>query len=222
MRALKDSKGDNVSSPADAAADEWVTLQDASDLLGVAASTVRRWADAGRVPVKRTLGGHRRFSRAALLQLARTLPDEAAAPHPASMVEDDEREIESREWHLRLSDRPASQRMRELGQRLLGVLIQYVNRRDEEERFLSEARAVGMHYGAEARAAGVSMYDTIEAFLLFRNVHAQYAAPLPSVTHVTDMTEWMETHARVDRFMDTLLLGVVAGYEGSEQLRGEG
>ncbi len=103
--------------------------------------------------------------------------------------------------------------MRELGQRLLGVLIQYVNRHDEEERFLDEARAVGMDYGAEARAAGVSMYDTIEAFLLFRNMHAQYAAPLPPVSHATDMTEWMEMHARVDRFMDTLLLGVVAGHE---------
>jgi excisionase family DNA binding protein len=215
MKALKDSKSANTTA-SDTSADEWVTLQEASDLLGMATSTVRRWADAGRVPVKRTLGGHRRFSRAAILHLAQTLPD-GAATQPAAGVEDDEREIESREWHLRLATRPASQRMRELGQRLLGVLIQYVKRRDEEERFLDEARAVGMNYGAEARAAGVSMYDTVEAFLLFRNVHAHYAVPLPPVTHASDMAEWMDIHGRVDRFMDTLLLGVVAGHE-----RGDG
>ncbi len=68
--SFEDSKNENVSSATDSSTDEWVTLQDASDLLGVATSTVRRWADAGRVPMKRTLGGHRRFSRAAILQLA--------------------------------------------------------------------------------------------------------------------------------------------------------
>jgi len=217
MRGLVDS--DAVGAPAldpDTSDEGWITLQAASELLGVAASTVRRWADAGRLPMKRTLGGHRRFSRAAVLELAQSLGEEGAAPAPAT-PKGDEDEIARREWHVRLAARPASWRMRELGQQLLGVLIQYVNRRGEEERFLDEARAIGARYGAEARAAGVSMVDTVEAFLLFRNVHARYAVPLPRVTHAADLAGHLEVRARVDRFMDTLLLGVVAGHE-----RGEG
>ena len=46
---------------------EWLSLAEASALLGVAAATLRRWGDAGKVPMKRTLGGHRRFSRTGLL-----------------------------------------------------------------------------------------------------------------------------------------------------------
>ena len=54
----------------DTALDDWLTLQDASRMLGVATSTLRRWGDAGRVPMKRTLGGHRRFARDVIASLA--------------------------------------------------------------------------------------------------------------------------------------------------------
>lgn len=195
--------------------DTWVSLQEASALLGVATSTVRRWADAGRMPMKRTLGGHRRFLRAALQQLAQALPQDAAVAPPLDV---DEQALESRAWHTRLADRSASHRMRELGQRLLGVLLQYINRPDDAERFLAEARNLGTNYGVEARAAKISMYDTIEAFLLFRNMHAQYVVPMPQVTQPAEWTEWLELHTRVDRFMDTLLLGVVAGYENEREV----
>jgi excisionase family DNA binding protein len=39
-----------------------MALSDAAEALGVSASTLRRWADSGRLRVVRTAGGHRRFS----------------------------------------------------------------------------------------------------------------------------------------------------------------
>ncbi len=44
-------------------ANEWLTLGAAADYLGVAKSTLRGWADQGRVPAFYTPGGHRRFRR---------------------------------------------------------------------------------------------------------------------------------------------------------------
>src|SRR5689334_5097875 len=48
---------------------DWVSLSEASRLLGVSPATVRRWSDAGRLRAFTTPGGHRRFSRSALQRL---------------------------------------------------------------------------------------------------------------------------------------------------------
>jgi diguanylate cyclase (GGDEF)-like protein/excisionase family DNA binding protein len=61
--------------PAAAPGGATVTLGEAAVACGVSASTVRRWADTGRIAVVRTSGGHRRFPVAEL----RRLNGEAAA-----------------------------------------------------------------------------------------------------------------------------------------------
>ncbi len=48
-------QNDTPASPA------WLRLADAAACLGVSATTLRRWSDAGRVPCFRSPGGHRRY-----------------------------------------------------------------------------------------------------------------------------------------------------------------
>ena len=48
---------------------QWLRVRQAAELLGVSASTVRRWADSGKVASRRTPGGQRRFARADLAAL---------------------------------------------------------------------------------------------------------------------------------------------------------
>ena len=55
----------------------------AAELLGVSTDTLRRWADAGRLPTVRTPGGRRVVEGAALAELARTL---AVATEPGAIV----------------------------------------------------------------------------------------------------------------------------------------
>jgi excisionase family DNA binding protein len=207
----------------DTNADGWLTLQDASEMLGVATSTLRRWGDAGRVPMKRTLGGHRRFARDVVARLAGAqapqaemlpaLPQHSAlhpAPHSWGI---DAHKMERQEWHARLAARPGADKMRGLGQRLLGLLIQYINRREDDRRFLNEARLVGTSYGRETHDAQISMHDTVEAFLFFRSSFSELAMPLPGIAQPTDLAEAAALQARLNRFMDAILLGVIAGYE---------
>ena len=47
-----------------------VSLQTAASAVGVSSSTLRRWADDGRLPSVRTAGGHRRFPLAGVRRLA--------------------------------------------------------------------------------------------------------------------------------------------------------
>lgn len=192
---------------------EWLSIQEASALLGVTPSTLRRWGDSGRVRMKRTLGGHRRFAREDIVRLAGQ-PVGAAPPAPSAPAwHVDGRELARQPWHDRLVSGPLAERMRGLGQRLLGLLIQYVNRRDEDGRFLHEARAVGASYGQQARAAGVSLHDMVEAYLFFRSAFSQLALPLPGIAQPADLVEAAALHRRLTRFMDAILLGAVAGYE---------
>ncbi|HEX9372058.1 MAG TPA: helix-turn-helix domain-containing protein [Roseiflexaceae bacterium] len=206
-------------------ADNWLSLHDASALLGVATSTLRRWADSGRVPMKRTLGGHRRFPREAITRLvaapymgARPPADAALtrATEPRRDWSFDERELARQDWHAHFTAGPLTERMRGLGQRLLGLLIQYINRREDDHRFLLEARAVGANYGSETQEAGVSLHDTVEAFLFFRSAFSQLTMPLPGIAQPTDLAAAAGLRERLDSFMDAILLGVIAGYEGSE------
>lgn len=205
---------------------EWLSLQEASELLGVNTSTLRRWGDSGRVTMRRTLGGHRRFARAEIARLVPAPPAALvpqAAPHPPTQGMSphahggawalDSHTLAQQEWHTRFTSGPLTNRMRGLGQRLLGLLIQYINRREDDARFLVEARAVGESYGGESRVAGVSLHDTVEAFLFFRSAFAQLAMPVPGIVQPTDLAEAAGLHARLDRFMDAILLGVIAGFE---------
>jgi excisionase family DNA binding protein len=197
---------------------QWLSLHEASELLGVTTSTLRRWSDNGRVPMKRTLGGHRRFSRAVISQLVEE-PPAAAMMHTAAAHHNwnfDARELARQDWHTRFTAGPLTDRMRGLGQRLLGLLIQYINRHEDDARFLVEARMVGENYGLESHMAGVSLHDTVEAFLFFRSAFSQLAMPMPGIAQPTDLAESAALHARLDRFMDTILLGVISGFEKSD------
>src|ERR1700754_2694958 len=58
--------------------DELLTLKQACVALGLSASSIRRWADEGRLRTERTAGGHRRFLHADVRRVQRERP--AASP----------------------------------------------------------------------------------------------------------------------------------------------
>ncbi len=72
---------------------EWLTLGQAAAYLGAAQSTVRKWADGGRLRAFYTPGGHRRFRRAdldAFLEGPRTAPPAAKPAGASVLVVDDD------------------------------------------------------------------------------------------------------------------------------------
>ena len=59
-----------AATPGSAAAPRLATLQEAASAVGVSPSTLRRWADEGKIPAERTAGGHRRFPLDAVRRLS--------------------------------------------------------------------------------------------------------------------------------------------------------
>jgi excisionase family DNA binding protein len=195
----------------------WLSVHEASRMTGVSASTLRRWADAGKVAAQRTLGGHRRFSREAILTVARADALERHGQAPPTVTPTvaivDARELAHQPWHMKLGVRPETSRMRGLGQRLLGLLIQHVDSQEHDSHYIGEARAVGIRYGAEACGAAVSLHDAVQAFLFFRSACSQWAIPEAIAAQPSDLMAVAALHERIDHFMSAVLLGVVAGYE---------
>lgn len=202
---------------------DWLSLSEASELIGVHPSTLRRWADAGTIQCTRTPGGHRRFRRAALERYLANREQEDAEHTPSATelsameaLEEEGVAIEAmmrRQWHEPFAEAEVVDRMRELGQRLLGLLIQFLTRREEDKRFLREGREIGYDYGHESYAANVELLDAVEAFLYFRTNFAQTAAQLPATAKLTDGHESVRLYQRIDRFMNSILIGLIAAYE---------
>src|SRR5437660_9907235 len=64
--------------------EEWLSLRQVADMLGMHPATVRLWADRNELPSRRTSGGHRRFRRTDVE--ARLRQETEPKPHPTAQL----------------------------------------------------------------------------------------------------------------------------------------
>jgi len=193
----------------------WLSLTEAAKFLGIHASTLRRWSDQGVIPAVRTKGGHRRFEQATLQQY---LSQQNSSPkiEPPPLVDGQTDPLAPVErlptWRQTFQGQNL-EGIRQLGQRLLGLMLQYITRQNEDKRFLAEGRNIGRVYGKETAQASLAMLDMVEAFLFFRSRFTTMAIQLPTFPREGDDAEMRRLHGRLDRFMNEVLLGAIEGYE---------
>lgn len=199
--------------------DPWLPLGAASRLVGVGHDTLRRWADSGKVHSYQTPGGHRRFLRSSLEAMVNAprrarygverLPDSRQ-----TMAGEVHRRMQragqgGQPWQARLS---AEQRadFRRWGQRTFDLVIEYVaaNKRAEREILIGEAETMGSLYGAEASKAGLTLAETVEAFLYFRSpvLDAIVGQLRKRSAEVSDVTAaFHEANAAIDSVLVALM-----------------
>ena len=207
---------------------DWVSLSEASRVLGVSPATLRRWSDAGRLRVFTTPGGHRRFSRSALERLlpadrSRRPSIGGAGLSPSRIARTYRRA--SREaapelpWVLALSD---EQRLlfRERGHILAASLLQYLDSTQPETaaHHLGEAASSASDYGTVAAGLGLSLSQTVEGFLRFRAPfhHELAVAARRRGFDTAETTDLLES---AERAMDRLLLATMTGHSGAASKR---
>ncbi len=154
----------------------WLSLGDACQLIGVNESTLRHWADAGRLRAFRTPGGHRRFSREDIdVLLASARPrggDRVAGDWSEEALDRMRRRLQrhkgqTEEWYQHFDDEGKS-RMRVLGRRLVSLATDYVSQKRRRGELAEEARYLGLEYGRELASNNVTLVDAIAAFIYFR------------------------------------------------------
>jgi excisionase family DNA binding protein len=149
----------------------WLSLAEASRLLDVHPTTLREWADKGRIRTFRTPGGHRRFSEADVIALGDrgaadlSLLMNATVGHARIATTDGQLAAES--WYSRF-DEAAKARQRQLGLDLMRLLVSYLGETDSS--WAAEIRAIGGQYAELARGVRLSLGDAMRAFHLFEEM----------------------------------------------------
>jgi excisionase family DNA binding protein len=202
---------------------EWVSLGEAAAILGVHPATVRHWADDGDLPSRRTPGGHRRFRRADLEQWAsarsgskEVAPDEAQLMMQSALgrarMEVADGQLVGQAWYDRF-DEQTRKRHRALGRRLLELLTSYLADPESQALTLAEVRQLGAEYVRLSRSQGLSLTDSVQAFLFFRDLLTDSVIRLAEVLSLHSPPDWGDRLRQVNHITDELLLALVEGYQ---------
>lgn len=200
------------------AAGTTVGLSGAAVIAGVSISTLRRWADEGRLPSFRTAGGHRRFR---VSDIRRAL----APARPATREVEVFGEMATSRIRRQLAaprardldwlggiDEHGRERLGLLGRHLLATIEEYLARRRPRAAVLAEARQFGLLYGRELASARFTVRQAIEAFTFFRRSIEEAARRYATQGQRTH-TEMDDLRDQLDVLNDRVLLGIAEAYE---------
>jgi excisionase family DNA binding protein len=197
----------------------WVSLHRACEILGVDESTLRRWADNGRLRSYRTPGGHRRFSLVNLeAMVAGETKPRGADEMERIAVQRIRRQLQKARqqeqgWYVSLSDTSRSQ-LRSLGHRLVEMVGEYLDKRTRRPGLLDEALEIGGEYGTVLLTAGLPLPSAVGAYTGFRRTIDETTRQA-AIREALPMEEALAACGQVHALGDQVLMGIVAAYEAA-------
>ena len=199
----------------------WISRAEASRALGISATTLRRWSDAGMVRVFVTPGGHRRFDAASIQAL---LPGSKDRPTTERLGETPERMARA---YRRAGDRKTiswvgsldeAQRdaFRAHGRVIAAELLAALDAVTQRDRasHLATACETAAHYGVAAAGQGLPVSATAEAFLRFRRPFLDELAA-GARRRGLDTAAATDLLARASDAIDGLLVSTLGAHEAT-------
>ena len=195
--------------------DEWLSLSEAAEMLGMHPATVRLWADRNELPSRRTNGRHRRFRRSDIE--ARLRQDAERKPRPTAqlLVQSvlgrvrfafTDGTLKTLPWYENFND-SALEAYRSLGRRVLELLLRALNDGTSADELRSEAVLLGAEYGSVTRDSHVPVADAVRAFLYFRSLVDESVIQLAEVQGVRDHPDipWAESLYQIQTLTNEIL-----------------
>lgn len=200
----------------------WLLLGEAARRLNVHPTTLRRWAANGDIPVMVTPGGHRRFAAADVEQIAQSqhgaqrIPDikEVFTSEALQKTRNELGQPEQQAWLTRFSDEERA-RHRQLGKRLMGVMLQYVSQQDDTTGLVDEAGRIGIEYGKAALQMGTPLTDALKASMFFRDALVDTTLHLPEKVRIRPEAKSRLLH-RINKILNTVQLAIAEVYDGDK------
>ena len=200
---------------------QWLTLTEAAEALRVHPTTLRRWADSGQVPVFLTPGGHRRFAASDVRHIAarrhavrKVGPVERIWADQALAMARKQLSAQEGERWLKQHDGGARDKNRQMGQQLMGLILEYLTAEDDDGPQLEQARKTGAMYGEMSRAMGLPLTDALRAAMFFRDTLTTSAIQLPDNVRIPTGSQ-VQLVTRINRIINEVQLGVADAYASS-------
>lgn len=197
---------------------QWLSLGQAARRLGVHPSTLRRWAHNGEVPVLVTPGRHRRFAVKDLERFAAHRSHQGGHHLQKAWAQTAMAEVRkgiarqaNQRWLVafRGTDRDQG---RELGRRLMTVAMHFIADPEPSDQLLEEARAIGCRQAEAALRHGLTLSESIQATLFYRETLFEVAVDLPEVTRHNPEAS-IQILRRLNAFLSAVQLAITETYE---------
>lgn len=198
--------------------DDWMSLHGAAEMLGVHPSTVRQWANNGKIPVHRTNGGHRRFLRSEV-EVWQLAQKGGVVNETDLLVQNvlkrtrlqlSEGGLSAESWYQKL-DEEAREQYRRSGRALLQGLMAYNLPPDANAQ--AEARALGFEYASIGYRCGLTNLEAVHAFLFFRNNLVESLIAVYESALVRSSHAWGEMLRKINAFTDQIMLTLLETYD---------
>jgi excisionase family DNA binding protein len=206
-------------------APDWLSLGPAARLVGVDPDTLRRWADAGRIDVFITPGGHRRFERRALERMraarhGRALPLASLGATPERLSRAYRRSYGAQGDARQLAPGPTADReaYRQDGRRLVEALLAHLDAdaTNARARAAAEADAAALVDDLARRLAGhgVELTDAVGQFVVARRPFLTELAAIGR-RRTLDPAHLASLYEDASAVLDRLLLRFIAAHQAA-------
>ncbi len=201
------------------AGEEWISLSEAADLLGIHPATVRLWADRNELPSRRTSGGHRRFRRTDIEARLRQDNEPKTDPAAQLLIQSvlgrvrfafTDGTLNTLPWYEHF-DEKARGAYRLLGRRVLELLLRAITDGTHKDELRREAIQLGTEYGSITNRSHVPVADAVRAFLYFRTLIDESVLQLAEVRGTRDHQDipWIESLNQIQTITNEILPALI-------------
>ena len=201
--------------------EEWLSLREAADMLGMHPATIRLWADRNELPSRRTNGGHRRFRRSDIEARLRQEVEHKPRPAAQLLVQSvlgrvrfafTDGTLNTLPWYEHFNE-SARDAYRSLGRRVLELLLRALTDDTSSEDLRAEAIQLGKEYGSITRESHVPVADAVRAFLYFHSLVDESVLQLVEVQGAREHQDipWVESLYQVQALTNEILPALIEG-----------
>lgn len=198
---------------------KWLSLREASRMLGVHPSTLRQWADANKIPTVRTPGKHRRFAEADVRALLEPEPLQVSGVQllvqsalGRTRLEVSGGKLSDQSWYQRFDEADKAE-FRELGRKMLSMVVPYLTQLSDRPAILENARALGRLYGERSLSGRLTLTEAVRAFIYFQDFLMDGVVQMSETLGQKANVDLISTYQQINALIDEVLVAMLEVYE---------